>query len=138
MLDGEARNQISEVVKRFAVFILVPTFIVGCAYGFASKAMAKFPAVGIGFCAVMAGILFLYLKAAIRNVQSLGFPNLKLNQILFWLTVWIAIYSVTVGIFWLRLGPNRSYWRDFIGIDGFLFSSSLPWAAWFPKGLRTS
>ncbi len=120
----------SDSIKMMAVFGFIPLFCISMIHGFWSASKGRHPLGVLIFSLVVITLLILYLALANYKTKKLGLPPLTKRQILVWMGIWVLVYAASVVLATWRLGVHRQIWRDFVGIDIFLWLSSLPWSGW--------
>ena len=65
-----------------------------------------------------------------------GFPPLRKVQVISWFQAWLTVYVLELVVLGVRFHAIGRFGPAFLGFNTFLFFTTLPLAAWFPKRYR--
>ena len=138
-ISVNVKEAISELLKRFGVFLMTPTFLYGMDKAFLSHWGQTRPRLHWGYYPF--GILLIivsiaYCVMAYVMSKRIGFPPLRRNQVIAWTQGWFTAFVIQFLIYATRFNLHRTHWLAFLGFDTLLFFTTLPVAAWFPKKYR--
>lgn len=132
------KRDIGDLLKRYCAFGLTPIFLFGMNIGFIGAASKRghIPWLIIFPIAFNAFLLFGYLFLLYRMFPRYGFPPLRRIQVISWIQGWLTVYVLELVVLGVRFQLIHRFGLDFLGFNVFLFFSTLPLAAWFPKRYR--